>query len=741
MRKARLGGAIVLAGVLLAVSMSASQTQQTASQQPAPQQPAAQQPPQTPPDQPPPQQPPPQQPPVFRTGISFVRVDAIVTDKQGNPVVDLKQTDFDVLEDGKPQTIETFRFVKADGAAPVEAQRPIRTRADEETAAANEDSRIFVFFLDDYHVRLGNSMAARKPLVDFVQNSIGANDLLAVMYPLTPIDAVTLTRDHQSVIRVLSTFEGRKFNYEPRNATEQRYALYPAETVERIRRQVALSAIEGLSVKLGALREGRKAVIVVSEGYTAMLPPQLRDPVATMPGFGNPNRRNPTAGDNSMLEDRAEFSGQLDVQQEMQDVFNAANRSNTALYTVDPRGLATGEFDIDQNVGFQKSNASLRQTQDTLRVLADETDGRAFVNRNDFGKAMKQIVSDSSAYYLLGYNSTQAPQDGKFHEIKVKVKRGGTEVRSRKGYWALTTADAARTAASATKLGPPPAVSKALSSITEPSSRARLIRTWVGTTKGDNGKTRVTFVWEPIAAMPGVRREMATSVALIAAAPDGATVYRGNVPDAAAPASNGSASNGSASNGSASNGSASNGSAANGGPSSTASPAPAPPSGYAVTFDAPPGRLQFRMSVNGANGPLDSDDREVIVPDLTSAEVIFGTPRVYIARTPREFQTINKDPNALPTASRDFRRTDRMVIRIDAYGPGNAVVATAAKLLNKQGARMADVPVNAPATAGQSNLIDFPLASLAAGEYLLELTATSEGLPPATELIPFRVGG
>ena len=287
MGKARLGGAVLVAGALLAVSMQASQ---------APQPPAAPQPPpapaqgteKTPPD--------PQQPPVFRAGINFVRVDAIVTDKQGNPVVDLKQTDFEVLEDDKPQTIETFRFVKADGAAPVEAQRPIRTRADEETAAANEDSRIFVFFLDDYHVRLGNSMGARKPLVDFVQNSVGANDLLAVMYPLTPIDAVTLTRDHQSVIRVLEKFEGRKFNYEPRNATEQRYALYPAETVERIRRQVALSAIEGLSVKLGALREGRKAVIVVSEGYTAMLPPQLRDPVAVDARLRQPESPQPEGG-------------------------------------------------------------------------------------------------------------------------------------------------------------------------------------------------------------------------------------------------------------------------------------------------------------------------------------------------------------------------------------------------------------------------------------------------------------
>jgi VWFA-related protein len=208
--------------------------------------------------------------PVFRAGINFVRVDAIVTDRQGNPIPDLQQTDFEISEDGKPQSIEQFRFVRVDGTAPPETQGRIRTRADEERAAANDDARIFVFFLDDYHVRLGNSMAARKPLIEFVQNSLGPNDLVAVMYPLSPLDAVTLTRDHQSIIRTLERFEGRKFNYEPRFPQEQRYQLYPAEVVERIRRQVSLSAIEGLSVKLGALREGRKAVIVVSEGYSAI---------------------------------------------------------------------------------------------------------------------------------------------------------------------------------------------------------------------------------------------------------------------------------------------------------------------------------------------------------------------------------------------------------------------------------------------------------------------------------------
>src|SRR5262249_25375223 len=154
-------------------------------------------------------------------------------DKQGNPITDLKQEDFEVLEDNKPQRVETFRLVKIDTVTPVETTgRSIRTREDEETAAADESSRIFVFFLDDYNTRLGTSMAARKPLVDFVQNQVGPNDLLAVMYPLTPLDAVTLTRNHEGVIRTLERFEGRKFNYEPRNAIEEKYALYPTEVVE-----------------------------------------------------------------------------------------------------------------------------------------------------------------------------------------------------------------------------------------------------------------------------------------------------------------------------------------------------------------------------------------------------------------------------------------------------------------------------------------------------------------------------
>ena len=635
--------------------------------------------------------------PVFRAGINFVRVDVIVTDKQGNPVTDLTQADFEVSEDGKPQTVETFKLVKIDTTAPEYTSRSIRTREDEERAAADETSRIFVFFLDDYNVRLGSSMAARKPVSDFIRTQLSPNDLVAVMYPLTPLDAVVLTRNHEGVIRTIERFEGRKFRYEPRNEIEQRYAQQPTEIVERIRRQVSLSALKGLSVKLGALREGRKAIILLSEGYTAMLPPQMRDAMAGFSGLGNPAARNPLAGENSLAEERARNMAEFDLQTELQNVFDAANRSNTAIYAVDPRGLSTGEFDIADNIGNRQSQEALRSTLATLQVLAENTDGRAIVNRNDLAKGMEQIVRDSSAYYLVGYNSTQAPQDGKFHAIRVRVKRPGVQVRARKGYWALSAEETARATAPA-KAGPPPAVAKAIASIT-PVSNRRFVRTWLGTEPGDAGKTKVTFVWEAVPAAPGVKREEARQISLVAESPAGEEFFNGPVGDT--------------------------------GPDSRSA---------SVSFDVTPGRVRLRLAVEGeGDAPLDSEDREVTIPDLTSSDLRLATPRVFVARTGREYQQLKADPAPTPTALREFRRTDRLLVRVHTFGKPTGKLAVTAKLLNKQGQRMSDLPVTTPADRAQPSQVDLPLASLAAGEYLLEVSAAAEGQSPATELVAFRV--
>jgi len=651
-------------------------------------------------------------PPLFRTGINFVRVDVIVSDRSGGTVSDLKQTDFEVTEDGKPQTIEAFKLIKLDGGTIPSPDglppRQIRTDADEESEASKDDVRLFGLFLDDYHVRQGASVTVREPLTRFIETQLGPSDMIGVMHPLTPLDSIRMTRNHSTISRAVQQFRGRKGDYRPENDFEQRYINYPAETVEQIRNQVSLGAIKALIVHMGGLKEGRKALILVSEGYSNILPPQLRDPVAALPGLGNPQRGNSGAGQNDPNEERYAFFAGQDLEFYMQGVYEAASQNNVAIYAVDPRGLAPFEFDIDQAVGPQTDRQFLARSLDTLRALAVETDGRAILNRNDLDVGMKQIMRDSSGYYLLGYTSSQAKLDGKFHPISVRVKRPGVQVRARKGYWAYTADDAAR-ATAPKKPGAPPAVEAALATVSTP-SRVRLVRTWLGTSRGENGKTKVTFVWEPVSRPPGERQsgagEQPARVMLTAVAPDGSPYFRGRVP--------------------------------------TALPTAPPPTNGAsaaaqrISFEVAPGKMQLRVAVEGSTSQvLDSEVREIAVPDLTAPQTLFSTPEVFRARTLRDFQQLKADPDAVPVAGREFSRTERVLVRVAAYGPANSVPMIKVRLLNRGGQPLNDLMVTpAPGSPGASQ-IELPLSGLAAGEYLVEISAGDAS--DAKELVAFRL--
>jgi len=649
--------------------------------------------------------------PVFRAGINFVRVDVIVSDRAGNPVDTLKPEDFEVVEDGKVQSIETFKLISLDGGlieSTKERPRQILTDADEESEAARDDVRLFAFFLDDYHVRVESSMQAADQLARFVQTQLGPTDMIGMMYPMQATASVRMTRNHDAIMKGLQQFRGRKFDYTPRNEYEQRYANYPTETVEQIRNQVSMSALKALILHMGGLKEGRKALILVSEGYSAMLPPQLRNQIATIPGSGNSAAGDPFAGQNSPLEDRARFLSGANMESDLRDIYDLANRNNVAIYAVDPRGLSAGEFGIDQNISQSIDRQYLSSTMETLRTLAINTDGRAIVNRNDLTMGMKQIVRDTSAYYLLGYNSTYTGTDGKFHEIKVRVKRPGVQVRARRGYWAFTADDAKR-ATEAPKPEPPKAVTTALASIATPVRSSRLVRTWVGTERGSDGKTRVTLVWEPVPRTPGIQArvtEVAARMSVTAIGPDGSPYFRGKSPEAA-PAT------------------------------STVAPA-----GGAVTFEAAPGKVQLRLAVESADAEvLDSETREFTVPDLTAPGVLIATPEVFRARTAREFQQVKADPKATPTATREFTRMERVFVRVSAYGTGAAAPAIAARLLNRAGQSMAVLPVTAAGTGEDTARdVELALSSYPAGEYLLELTATGPG-DPVKELVGFRITG
>src|SRR5688572_8960959 len=503
--------------------------------------------------------------PTFRAGINYVAVDVIVTDRRDNPVVDLRKEEFEVFEDGKPQPIEEFRLVKIDATAkpgdPV--PRRIRSRDDEQAEASREDVRVFAILLDDYHTRKLTALGVKEPLTKFLRTQLAPTDLVAVMYPLTPVGELLFTNDHASIVSAVQRFEGRKFDYVPRNRFEEQYSRIPPQDIERIRNDVVMDALSSVAVRMGSMRQGRKSIIFVSEGLTIMLPPQMQrlnaqDPI---------DPRSAVAGaavQDSPQQQSAEFFNQAMVDSKLREVYRDVNRNNVSIYSLDPRGLTPFEYDIDAvpggaSISFQTDRRALQMTQDTLKALSEQTDGRAIVNRNSLAEGLASVVRDSSFYYLLGYNSTQAQNDGKFHEIRVRVKRSGVEVRARKGYWALTAADVKRVSSAAPTVAKP--IMTALASIAPSVQAGKFVRTWVGTERGTNGKTRVTLVWEPLPVPPGTtRREQAGRVSLLAATASGELVFRGAAPEQAA------------------------------------TPAPATANGpQRLTFEVAPGKLEMRL--------------------------------------------------------------------------------------------------------------------------------------------------
>lgn len=384
------------------------------------------------------------QAPTFRTGVSLVRVDVTVTDRNGLPVDDLRAEDFTIEEDGVVRPIEAFQFVRLTGeaAAGDDLSLDIRSLEHGRAEAGREDVRVFALFLDDYHVTRSPAVTLRlrEALAAFVE-SLGPTDLVAVMDPLTPLSSLQFTRSKTDLLERIRTFEGRRGIYVPARSLLEEGQL-AARNVPRMRAEVTLSALHALVTHLGAIRERRSTVIFVSEG-----PPV--------------------------------FFRDGDLEHRMQDILQAANRGNVTINVLDPRGL---------------QSSGLMGVSDTLMRLAGQTGGRAAVATNDLRRALGQIVLDSSAYYLLGYVPAGDGLDGRFHRIDVRVGRRGARVLARRGYWAPSAAEVTASQAAAEPV--PAEIARAMGSLAEPRS-GRPARTWIGFSRAPEGRTRMSISWEP----------------------------------------------------------------------------------------------------------------------------------------------------------------------------------------------------------------------------------------------------
>jgi VWFA-related protein len=644
--------------------------------------PAAQNPPaQSPPAQNPPAsqgQTAPQSPQAtFRSRIDSVMVDVAVNDKQGHPVADLTEQDFEIRESNKVQTIDTFKLVKIDDS-PIDPDLlpPILSIEDQQREVENDANRLIVIFLDDYHVRRENSMRIRKDLATFM-TQLGPRDLVAIMYPTMPPTALTFTRNRTALMRDLMVFEGRKYVYDVKNEIDRQMAMASPDQIEQQRNLITISSLETLCAYLGTMRDGRKTILLTSEGLIGSTPSSVIS--------GAPGNPDPIGGANLMTQ--------------FQEIFSQAARYNTSVYTLDPRGLAVSEFGSERNVNMQADLKILNASIDSLRVLADNTGGRAIVSTNNPLPMLKQMLVDSSAYYMLGYTSTEKWRDGRFHAIKVRVLRKDAEIQhARPGYWAYSADEVAKITAPP-KLAPNRDIVAALDSISD-QQRGRAVRLWMGADRGADGKATVTLAWEAIPTDPGQSLGTVDHVTVTATSFMGDQLFSGPVSrDPQTPVLAG-----------------------------------------RVTFPAPPGTVSVRaVSETGKGLRLDADDVEIDVPDFTRVDVLLTKPAVFRARNAVDIRQIRAAASPMPTVTRDFQRTERLLIRFQAYGPAGTKPAVTARLLNQIGEPMADLAP--PVASPDSNFeMEMGLGTLAPAPYIIEITAAA-GDSQKKILLPIRITG
>jgi VWFA-related protein len=399
------------------------------------------------------------QQPTFTVSVNVVDVDVTVKDAQGNFVSGLTADDFEVLEDGKPQTIQTFSYIE------LPAERPDRMRFGGQPVAADvrsnrdaESGRVYIIVLDDLNVAPLRTAIVRRHARDFIEQHFGPRDLAAVVVTSGRKDAAQeFTSDPALLLRAIDNFFGQRLrpaemerldNYyqnqllaplndtvnrdnDPQQSTSvvnpiTRNQSFDPSNLERGQRAVGvLNTLESLAEYLEGVRGRRKALIWFSEGI-----------------------------DYPMADAFSSQSGN-EIIRATRDAVNAAARANVNVYALDPRGLLGMTADIIDTMksgapdtmgtdpskpvgtpfsGTQALLSEMRLTQDSLRTLADGTGGFAAVDTNSFAEAFDRITDANGRYYLLGYAPPAHPRDGRFHRIEVRAKRPGLQVTARRGY-------------------------------------------------------------------------------------------------------------------------------------------------------------------------------------------------------------------------------------------------------------------------------------------------------------------
>jgi len=395
------------------------------------------------------QQPAPQAPPpVFRSGVNLVLVDVVVRDRSGAVVRDLKADDFELLEDGARQQILTFAYEEiTSSAAPVAggdtlwaaSVRPSAPLAAPGAAASLKADvmpshpltsdevaghRLLTLVFDTSSMDPDDVQKALDGALKWVDAQMTSADLVAVTTINTSLQVLTDFTNSKERVRAalssLSSADSTAFaavdastsatDAAAQTATDDSSTIdQSAQELDTFNNDVRLRALRTLADALQPIQQ-KKAIIYFSSGM--------------------------------------QRSG-TDNQVELRAAVNSALRANVSIYPVDARGLqaivpggsarqaSRGGLSAFTGSAVAGQFSQLAAQQETLTSLASDTGGTAFTDSNDFGEAFNRVERDISAYYILGFASTNTAKDGRFRRITVRVKNhSNVKVDAKDGYYA-----------------------------------------------------------------------------------------------------------------------------------------------------------------------------------------------------------------------------------------------------------------------------------------------------------------
>jgi len=361
----------------------------------------------------------PQSPLTIRVVSDLVSSDVIVRDSKGQFVSDLKKEDFEIYEDGVKQDMVTFSLIHG-GRTYTQQVAPVAAAQEglliPRSRPTNDASgRVFIIFVDDLHLDFRMTPKTREILKKISKDLLHDGDMYGLVTTGTSSVSQQLTYDKKILDSAIERITGNALKL---SEIKQSSWSTNGPSELRHRAHVAFETLNDLLKNLESIQNRRKAVIFLSSGYdfNPLVQTRFDEQVEKMKTTAEQLRLDPFVIESQSTD----ALNEADLVYELTYITRMANRANATLYPIDPRGLVAGQ-DVDEEVAYADWQDWLRETQTSLLVLGEETNGFAIVNQNNFDKGLKRIDQETSDYYMVGFYSKNPDPLKRNRKLEVKI--------------------------------------------------------------------------------------------------------------------------------------------------------------------------------------------------------------------------------------------------------------------------------------------------------------------------------